>query len=44
VALWGRNLFNEIDIVDIRPIESLGFDVFSVGQPSIHSRCLRASY
>jgi iron complex outermembrane receptor protein len=44
VGLRGRNLFNETNIVDIRPIDSLGFDVFSVGQPSIHGLYLRASY
>jgi iron complex outermembrane receptor protein len=44
VGLWGRNLFNETNIVDITPIDSLGFDVFSVGQPSTYGLYLRAKY
>jgi iron complex outermembrane receptor protein len=44
VGIWGRNLFNETNIVDITPIASLGFDVFSVGQPRTYGLYLRAKY
>ena len=44
VGLWGRNLFGETNIVDITPIASLGFDVFSVGPPRTYGVYLRAKY
>ena len=44
VGLWGRNLFGVTNIVDITPIASLGFDVFSVGQPRTYGLYLRAKY
>jgi iron complex outermembrane receptor protein len=44
VGLWGRNLFGETNIVDITPIASLGFDVFSVGPPRTYGLYLRAKY
>ncbi len=44
VGVWGRNLFNETNIVDITPIAGLGFDVFSVGQPRTYGLYLRAKY
>jgi iron complex outermembrane receptor protein len=44
VGLWGRNLFGTTNIVDITPIESLGFDVFSVGPPRTYGIYLRAKY
>lgn len=44
VGIWGRNVFNETNIVDITPIPGLGFDIFSVGQPRTYGVYLRAKY
>ena len=44
VGLWGRNLFGVTNIVDITPIASLGFDVFSMGPPRTYGLYLRAKY
>ncbi len=44
MGLWVRNIFDETNIIDITPIESLGFDAFSVGQPRTFGLYLRAKY
>ncbi|HSI18343.1 MAG TPA: TonB-dependent receptor [Sphingomonas sp.] len=44
IGVWGKNLFDETNIVDITSIESLGFDVFSVGPPRTYGLYLRAKY
>ena len=44
IGLWGHNIFDETNISDITPIESLGFDVFSVGAPRTYGVYLRAKY
>ena len=44
MGVWGKNIFDETNIVDITPIAGLGFDVFSVGQPRTYGIYLRAKY
>lgn len=44
LGVFGRNLFNETNIVDITPIPSLGFDLFSVGAPRTYGGYLRFKY
>jgi len=41
---WGRNLFAEANIVDITPIASFAFDMFSVGPSRTYSLYPRAKY
>ncbi len=43
-GIWGRNLFDETNISDIIPIEGLGFDLFSVGQPRTAGVYARYNY
>jgi iron complex outermembrane receptor protein len=44
VGVWGRNIFNETNIVDIIPIEGLGFDLFNMGLPATAGVYLRYNY
>ncbi len=44
MGVWGKNIFDETNIVDITPIPGLGFDVFSVGAPRTYGVYLRAKY
>ncbi len=44
IGIWGRNIFNVTNIVDITPIPGLGFDVFSVGTPRTYGLYARAKY
>ncbi len=44
LGVWGRNLFDETNISDITSIESLGFDVVSVGPPRTYGLYLKARY
>ncbi len=44
LGVYGRNIFNVTNIVDITPIPGLGFDVFSVGQPRTYGLYLRLKY
>ncbi len=43
-GVWGRNIFNETNIVDIIPIEGLGFDLFNMGLPATAGVYLRYTY
>jgi iron complex outermembrane receptor protein len=44
LGVWGKNLFSETNISDITSIESLGFDVVSVGPPRTYGLYLKARY
>lgn len=44
LGIWGKNIFDETNIVDITPIPGLGFDVLSVGAPRTYGLYLRARY
>ena len=44
IGVWGKNIFGETNISDITPINSLGFDVVSVGPPRTYGLYLRAHY
>ncbi len=44
LGVFGRNIFNTTNIVDITPVPSLGFDIFSVGQPRTYGLYLRFKY
>lgn len=44
IGIWGRNIFNVTNIVDITPIPGLGFDVFSVGSPRTYGLYARVKY
>lgn len=44
LGVWGKNLFDETNILDITAIEGLGFDVFSMGPPRTYGLYLRARY
>ncbi|MFT4251854.1 MAG: TonB-dependent receptor, partial [Caulobacter sp.] len=44
VGVWGKNLFDETNILDITAIEGLGFDAFSMGPPRTYGLYLRARY
>jgi iron complex outermembrane receptor protein len=42
--VWGRNIFDETNIVDIIPIEGLGFDLFSMGPRPTFGAYARFNY
>jgi len=44
LGVWGKNLFDETNILDITAIEGLGFDAFSMGPPRTYGVYLRARY
>jgi iron complex outermembrane receptor protein len=44
LGVWGKNLFNETNISDITSIESLGFDIVSVGPPRTYGLYLKAKF
>ncbi|WEK44073.1 MAG: TonB-dependent receptor [Candidatus Sphingomonas colombiensis] len=44
IGVWGKNIFNEVNISDMTPIPTLGFDVFSVGPPRTYGLYLKARY
>ncbi|MFT3977840.1 MAG: TonB-dependent receptor [Sphingomonas bacterium] len=44
VGVWGKNLFNEVNISDMTPVPTLGFDVFSVAPPRTYGLYLKARY
>ncbi|MCJ2183978.1 TonB-dependent receptor [Novosphingobium sp. 1949] len=44
LGLWVKNLFNETNISDITPVESLGFDAVSVGPPRTYGLYAKARF
>jgi iron complex outermembrane receptor protein len=44
VGIWGRNLTDETNIMDIVPTAALGFDAISVGRPRSYGVYLRMKY
>lgn len=42
LGFWGRNIFNETNIIEIDPIEGLGEDEFTMGKPRTYGIYLRA--
>lgn len=44
LGVWGKNLFKETNISDITSIQSLGFDIVSVGPPRTYGLYLKAKF